>query len=165
MPILDPHTLESFSKSPEQTRRLGMRLGALLLPGDTVCLQGNLGAGKTTFVQGMAQGWGSADPATSPTFVLVNEYQRPDGMSLFHLDAYRIETAAEAEELDLETMLAEGVLVVEWPERIAGILPAERMWVELEYVSEEHRDLVFNSSGTRYEHLLAGFQQAAYGVG
>ena len=58
MPILDDHTLEFFSRSPEQTRRVGMRLGGLLQPGDVVCLQGSLGAGKTTLVQGLAQGWG-----------------------------------------------------------------------------------------------------------
>ncbi len=59
MPILDAHTFEFFSKSPEQTRRLGMRLGALLQPGDLICLQGDLGAGKTTLVQGVARGWGA----------------------------------------------------------------------------------------------------------
>ncbi len=165
MPILDPNTLESFSRSPEQTRRLGMRLGALLLAGDVICLQGNLGAGKTTFTQGMAQGWGSLDSVTSPTFVLVNEYRRPDGRRLFHLDAYRLESAGEAEELDPDIMLVEGPLVIEWPERVEAILPNERLWVNLAYVSEEHRDLVFSAHGARFETLLATFRQAAYGVG
>jgi len=164
MPILDSNTLESFSRSPEQTRRLGMRLGALLLSGDVICLQGNLGSGKTTLVQGMAQGWGSLDSVTSPTFVLVNEYRRPDGKRMFHLDAYRLESASEAEELDPETMLTEGSLVIEWPERVEGILPDERLWVSLAYVGEEHRDLVFSAKGARFETLLATFRQAAYGV-
>ena len=93
MPILDAHTVEVFSHSPEQTRRVGMRLGALLQPGDLVCLQGELGAGKTTLVQGVAQGWGSLDPVSSPTFVLVNLYRRPEGSELFHLDAYRLDSA------------------------------------------------------------------------
>jgi tRNA threonylcarbamoyladenosine biosynthesis protein TsaE len=165
MPILDANSLESFSRSPEQTRRLGMRLGALLLPGDVICLQGNLGAGKTTFTQGMAQGWGSLDSVTSPTFVLVNEYRRPDGKRMFHLDAYRLESASEAEELDPDAMLAEGPLVIEWPERVETILPDERLWVNLDYVSEEHRDLVFSAHGARFQTLLATFRQAAYGVG
>jgi tRNA A37 threonylcarbamoyladenosine biosynthesis protein TsaE len=84
---------------------------------------------------------------------------------MFHLDAYRIESALEAEDLDLDAMLAEGPLVIEWPERVAGILPDERLWVSLEYVSEEHRDLVFSARGARFETLLATFRQAAYGVG
>ena len=83
---------------------------------------------------------------------------------MFHLDAYRLESASEAEELDLDAMLAEGPLVVEWPERVETILPGERLWVNLGYVSEEHRDLVFSARGTRFEKLLATFRQAAYGV-
>ena len=69
--------MEIISRSAEQTRRVGMRLGTLLKPGDVVHLIGELGSGKTTFVQGVSAGWGSLDPATSPTFVLVNVYRRP----------------------------------------------------------------------------------------
>ena len=76
MPILDAHTLEFFSRSPEQTRRVGMRLGEHLEAGDFICLQGELGAGKTTLAQGLAQGWGTMDSVSSPTFILVNVYQR-----------------------------------------------------------------------------------------
>ena len=86
MPILDENSLDFISRSPEQSRRMGMRLGAMLNIGDIVCLQGDLGAGKTTFVQGLAQGWGSLDPVTSPTFIIVNMYRRPDESQLFHLD-------------------------------------------------------------------------------
>ena len=103
MPILDAHAFEFFSRSPEQTRRVGMRLGALLRPGDLVCLQGDLGAGKTTLVQGMAGGWGALDAASSPTFVLVNAYRRADDSAFHHFDAYRVESLGEAEELDLMT--------------------------------------------------------------
>ncbi len=82
MPILDQNSLEYFSRSAEQTRRLGMRLGTLLKTGQGVYLSGELGSGKTTLVQGIAQGWGSIDHVTSPTFVLINEYHRPDGETL-----------------------------------------------------------------------------------
>jgi len=164
MPILDANSLEFFSRSPEQTRRLGMRLGKLLQPGDLVCLQGELGAGKTTLVQGLAQGWGAVDPVSSPTFVLVNVYRRPDAAQLFHLDAYRLESAAEAEELDPDALLEQGPLVVEWAERIAATLPAERLWAELEYVAEEQREMRFAAQGERYEHLLEGLRQGVYGV-
>lgn len=164
MPILDSNTLEFFSRSPEQTRRVGMRLGGLLQAGDVICLQGELGAGKTTLVQGLAQGWGSLDSVSSPTFVLVNVYRRPDTAQLFHLDAYRLESAPEAEELDIDNLLAQGPLVVEWPERIEPVLPGERLWVKLEYVAEEHREMRFTTRGEHYERMLAALRQAVYGV-
>ena len=129
MPVLDRQSLEFISRRAEQTRRVGMRLGALLQPGDLICLVGDLGAGKTTLVQGISSGWGSLDAANSPTFVLVNVYRRPDGDRLFHLDAYRLSGAAEAEDLDLDALLESGPLVIEWADRIRGRLPKERLWV------------------------------------
>ena len=163
MPILDAHTFEFFSRSPDQTRRLGMRLGSLLEPGDLICLQGDLGAGKTTLVQGIAQGWGSMDTASSPTFVLVNNYRRSDLQQLFHFDAYRVETPREAEELDVDNFLFQGPLVVEWPERVETILPEERLWVWLEFESEEHRSMRFTAHGKRHESILDHFRLIVYG--
>lgn len=163
MPILDSRTFEFISRSPEQTRRLGARLGTLLLPGDLVCLSGDLGSGKTTMVQGLAQGWGTLDQVSSPTFVLVNEYRRPDQQSLFHLDAYRLKNALEAEDLDLDRMLESGALVLEWAERIAPILPPERIWVDLRWLADEQRGMVISVRGARYEALLADFRQKVFG--
>ncbi len=164
MPILDEHTFEFFSHSPEQTRRLGMRLGMLLQTGDLICLQGDLGAGKTTLVQGVAQGWGTFDAVSSPTFVLVNVYRRSDGAQLSHFDAYRVETLMEAEELDLNSLLNLGPLFVEWPERVEKVLPPERLWAWLEYESEEHRAMRFAALGRRYECLLEDLRQTVYGA-
>lgn len=163
MPVLDPHSLDFFSRSPEQTRRLGARLGAVLRPGDVICLQGDLGAGKTTFVQGVAKGWGSQDAVSSPTFLLVNEYRRADGSLLFHMDAYRLDSAPEAEELDLDSMLADGALLIEWPERIDGLVPPEHLWVKLEHVDEEERELKFKAAGARYDELLEVIRRAVGG--
>ena len=165
MPILDAHTFEFFSKSPEQTRRLGMRLGALLQPGDLICLEGELGAGKTTLVQGVARGWGAQDEVSSPTFVLVNTYRRQDGAQLSHFDAYRVESPGEAEELDLDALLSVGPLFVEWPERVEPLLPVERLWVVLEYESEEHHFMRFSAYGPRYESLLVALRHKTYGAG
>jgi len=151
---LNVPSLEFSSKSPEQTRAMGMRLGGALQPGDVICLQGDLGAGKTTFVQGIAQGWGSLDSVSSPTFILVNVYRRTDGAQLFHLDTYRLESIPEAEQLDLESMLAQGALIVEWPERMGNLIPEERLWIHFDHAAEEQRQLHFNSRGTRYEELL-----------
>ena len=154
MPILDSHTVDFFSRSPEQTRRIGMRVGGALQTGDVLCLQGDLGAGKTTFVQGLAQGWGSVDSVSSPTFILVNVYRRADQSQLFHMDAYRLDSTPEAAELDLDSMLAEGALVIEWPERMAGLIPTERLWVKFEHVDDEEREMKFKASGKRYDELL-----------
>lgn len=164
MPILDAHTLEFFSRSPDQTRRVGIRLGGWLRTGDVICLQGNLGAGKTTFVQGLAQGWGSMDPVSSPTFILVNIYRRADKRQLFHLDAYRIDSVPEAEELDLDSMLSQGPLIIEWPERIGSLVADERLWVTFEYMAEEHRQMVLRSNGKRYDTLLNHMRRDLFGA-
>ena len=163
MPILDAHTLEFFSRSPEQTRRVGMRLGEYLESGDFICLQGELGAGKTTLAQGLAQGWGTMDSVSSPTFILVNVYQRVNGGKLFHLDAYRLESLKEAEELDIDEMILEGPVVVEWPERFKTLIPLERMWINLDHIDEEQRKMRFEARGNRYDQLLSDLRQAAFG--
>ena len=165
MPVLPANAFDFLSHSPEQTRRLGMRLGALLQSGDVVCLQGELGAGKTTFVQGLAAGWGSLDAVSSPTFILVNVYRRADGNQLFHFDTYRIESALEAEELDLDAMLSAGPLVIEWPERMLVVLPAERLWIKLEHVDDDRRQLTFLPAGKHYETLAHAFRQSSFGAG
>ena len=155
--------MDFFSRSPEQTRRIGMRLGSALQAGDLICLQGDLGAGKTTFVQGIAQGWGSLDSVSSPTFILVNMYRRADQSHLFHMDAYRLDSTPEAEELDLDSMLAESALIIEWPERMAGLIPAERLWINLEHVDDEEREMKFNARGKRYDELLEVIRHAMVG--
>ncbi len=155
--------MDFFSRSPEQTRRIGTRLGGALQAGDVICLQGDLGAGKTTFVQGVAQGWGSQDSVSSPTFILVNVYRRDDQSQLFHMDAYRLNSTPEAEELDLDFMLADGALLIEWPERMDGIIPDERLWINLEYIDDEEREMKFKARGKRYDELLEVIRHAIVG--
>lgn len=163
MPILDANALEFFSRSPEQTRRVGMRLGALLKSSDVLCLSGDLGSGKTTLVQGITRGWGSLDQVSSPTFVLVNLYRRPNGEQIHHLDAYRMNSALEAEDLDLELMQESGPLLVEWPERIQTVLPGEHLWVSLRWMADEHRAALFTAHGARYQALLSELRRQLYG--
>ncbi len=155
--------MDFFSRSPEQTRRVGSRLGGALQAGDVICLQGELCAGKTTFVQGIAQGWGSLDSVSSPTFILVNMYRRADQSQLFHMDAYRLESTPEAEELDLDSMLAQGALLIEWPERMKGLIPTERLWVNLEHIDEEEREMKFKATGRRYDELLEVIRHGTFG--
>ncbi len=156
--------MEFISRSEEQTRRAGMRLGSLLQTGDVICLVGELGAGKTTLVQGIASGWGSLDQVTSPTFVLVNVYRRPEEDRLFHLDAYRLSGAPEAEDLDLENLTSTGPLVVEWADRITAALPAERLLVAMRWIDEKQRDLLIHAYGERYQKMLANFRKKVFGV-
>jgi tRNA threonylcarbamoyladenosine biosynthesis protein TsaE len=159
MPILEANAFEFFSRSPDQTRRVGMRLGAILQRGDVVCLDGELGSGKTTLVQGLAAGWGSTDPVSSPTFVLVNIYRRTDDEKFAHLDAYRINGPTEAIDLDLEELLSRGPLVVEWAPRIQDALPEDNLIVRLSWVQEEHRRMKFMANGSHYEELLENLQE------
>ncbi|MEA5077166.1 MAG: tRNA (adenosine(37)-N6)-threonylcarbamoyltransferase complex ATPase subunit type 1 TsaE [Anaerolineaceae bacterium] len=163
MPTYSANSFDFLSRAPEQTRRVGFRLGSMLKPGDVLALHGDLGAGKTTFVQGIAQGWGATDEVSSPTFVLVNVYRRPDGTLLHHMDAYRIQSALEAEDLDLDEMMRSGALLVEWAERIQSALPQEHLEVQLAYVNDEQRSLAFYPHGKRYEALAGELKHLAFG--
>ncbi len=153
-----------FSNRPEQTRRLGMQLGSLMQPGDLVCLEGELGSGKTTLVQGVAAGWGSANAVTSPTFVLVNVYRRPNGAQLAHLDAYRLASAREAEALDIDLLLDQGSLVVEWAQKIEAALPPERLWLKLFWIDEERRRIEISPQGEHYQPMAAALQETVFGL-
>lgn len=154
MPILDANTFEFISRSADQTRRIGSRLGEILKRADVIGLTGDLGAGKTTLVQGIVRGWGSSDLVTSPTFVLVNHYRLPDGTVLSHLDAYRLKNALEAEDLDLDAMLSEGPLLVEWADQIMEALPGEHLLIHMEWLTEELRRMVITYQGDRYRRML-----------
>jgi len=163
MPILPAFSVDFVSRSPEQTRRLGMRMGTLLKPSDILCLEGDLGTGKTTFVQGLAKGWGSVDAVSSPTFVLVNQYRQLDGKLMHHLDAYRIVSVPEALDLDIDEMLTDGILVVEWADRILEALPEENLFINFSWVNDEQRNMVFIPHGDRYKKMLDDFKRLAFG--
>lgn len=164
MPILDEHSLEFISHSPEQTVRLGARLGERLASGDLVCLSGELGAGKTTFITGVGRGWGALEQVTSPTFVLVNEYRRADGLCLRHMDCYRLNSGAEALALGLDDLLdAAGAMLIEWPERILEVLPRERLHLRLNWVNDTKRGFHLEAFGARYDRLLDEFRHATFG--
>jgi len=165
VPILREGELDIVSHSAEQTQRLGSRFGALLLPGDVICLSGDMGAGKTMFSIGIGRGWGAITPITSPTFTLIHEHRRqPDGNRLFHVDCYRLHNAEEAEQIGLDDILdGRGPVIVEWPEHIEAVLPDERLWVELRILEPTRRNFIFNASGPRYEQLLEDFKKAVFG--
>lgn len=143
-----------ITSSPEQTWRTGQILGKLLGAGDTVCLYGDLGAGKTNFTYGIAQGLEVREQyITSPTYTFVNEYE--GRIPLYHMDLYRLEEPDELENIGFEEYLeSDGVTVIEWADRAEDELPAERLSVYLSAVDEKSREIGFLSEGERYEKLL-----------
>jgi len=131
------------TSSAEETDAAGERLGATLGPGDVVALSGELGAGKTVFVQGIVRALGVATGATSPTFVLVNEYR--GRLPVHHVDAYRTESLAELLDLGLpELMDGDGVTVIEWAERLEPLLPARAVRVRIWGVGDEPREITID---------------------
>jgi tRNA threonylcarbamoyladenosine biosynthesis protein TsaE len=163
--ILDEHALDVISHSAEQTRRLGARLGTMVQPGDVICLQGELGVGKTCFVQGVGQGMGIEGPISSPSFTLVNEYSPPgSNLRLYHIDLYRLADGirdALAIGLD-EYLYSNGVCVVEWAERADDLMPAVRLTVEMHYVDFYKRGLVFRPHGARAQALLEQYRRQVF---
>jgi tRNA threonylcarbamoyladenosine biosynthesis protein TsaE len=145
------------SRSPEETRRFGQCLGRQLRPGDLVTLSGDLGAGKTCLVQGIALGIGVDPrvPVTSPSYTLIGEY--PGRARLCHADFYRLQSRARLESAGWEDLLdGEGVIVVEWPERCPEALPDDRLEIGMEIVSEAERRISVRGRGPRGEVLSAG---------
>jgi tRNA threonylcarbamoyladenosine biosynthesis protein TsaE len=147
------------SGGPEETRALGERLGALLEAGDVVLLSGELGAGKTTFVQGLARGLGFGGSVSSKSFVIMGEYA--GRVTLYHADLYRLEDPEQVWELGLEELSRDGVLVVEWPERGGDVLPEEHLLVEFVVLDEDRRELAFEAKGERAGRILAGLGERA----
>jgi tRNA threonylcarbamoyladenosine biosynthesis protein TsaE len=126
------------ARTPEQTQAVGEALARSLGRGDVVALTGELGAGKTCFVQGLARGLGVTARPTSPTFVLVNEYR--GRLPVHHVDAYRAESLAELRDLGLEEYFdGDGVTVVEWSEKLEPLLPPRTIHVDIAGVGDEPR--------------------------
>ena len=146
-----------LTKSPEETRALAARLGALLSPGDTLCLIGDLGAGKTTFTQGLALGLGlpADEPVNSPTFTLVSEH--PGGrVPLYHFDVYRLPDPSGLYDLAFDDYLSgDGVVVIEWADKITDALPLERIDISLTPDTPDTRQIVMTALGVRAGEVLA----------
>ena len=124
---------------PNATLALGARLGAQLGRGDVVCLSGGLGAGKTTLARGAIAAWtGEVQEAPSPTYTLVQTYEGARGQ-LWHVDLYRLKRAEEGWELGLEDAFADAACLIEWPERLDGMLPRDRLDIALEIQGDGRR--------------------------
>lgn len=160
------------SAGPAQTQAWGQRLGERVGGGDVVALYGALGAGKTAFAQGIARGLGVKERVASPTFILVSEYETAQGLWLRHMDCYRLsETEAPAEALELGWQdwreQNDSVLIIEWADRIASLLPREHLAVRLDFGAEafpvalNQRRLVFTAYGPHYQRALLRLANSA----
>jgi len=132
--------MEIITKSPTETKTAGQKLSASLKPGDIVALSGGLGAGKTTFVQGVAAGLNANARITSPTFIIMRDYD-----DFHHVDLYRLEenVEQEVENLGLIDIIKEGksIVIIEWAEKIESLLPGNTIWVNIENTSESERKI------------------------
>jgi len=178
---LPEETLDIISHSSAQTQRLGMRLGELLHGGELLLLDGQLGAGKTTFTQGLAKGLGIFQVISSPTFTLLKEYEgyqqpsqipaaqqeqaeeRSSALALYHFDLYRLDEPEEIVDLGFEDYFYNsGVCVVEWADKAGALWPPERLYIRMKLMSETKRSLLFVATGTSYCELLRQFQKNTY---
>ena len=142
-----------ITHSTEETRAFGASLAQKTVPGTVLAFRGDLGAGKTSSIQGFLEALGAEKPYTSPTFVIMKEYRLPKpsdtGIArVYHIDAYRIENPLEMEKLGFEEWVAdpEGVVLVEWPEKIAPLLPPQTKTLSLTWLSDTDREITVEES-------------------
>lgn len=152
--------IEVSSHSDHETKVLGERIGRLLEVGDVVCLYGELGSGKTTLTKGLAKGLGvqSEDDVRSPSFVLIHRYQ--GRVSVYHVDLFRLDVPGSLDDVGVRDLLGgDGVVIVEWAERLGDLLPRERLDMTLQYGDEvDTRQITLHPQGARYTRLLEPWQ-------
>lgn len=146
--------MKKILKNLEDTREFGINFGKALKPGDIVCLNGDLGAGKTTLTKSIGLGLGVEDYITSPTFALINEYRGK--FPVYHFDTYRLEHIEEIDDLGFdEYIYGKGVSIIEWADRIEKALPQERITIDIEKgKGEEERILNISGFGKRYREII-----------
>ncbi len=143
------------TKSVSETIRIGRSIGSLLLPGDVVALVGELGAGKTQLIKGLAAGAGIRKPTyiSSPSFTLINEY--PGKTTFYHVDLFRLGEEKEAEELGLEDYFQrKGIMAIEWADKIPSLLPKELLVIRIAYTGRNTRSLEIIGNGKHYEEIV-----------
>ena len=139
-----------ITKNAEETREIARQLGERINAKTTILLKGDLGAGKTTFTKGFAQGLGIIKTVNSPTFTMMKVYH--GRLDLYHIDAYRLEGLNQ--DLGFEDQLEEdAVCVIEWPEYIEDVLPEERLEITIQTISETERELIAVGKGLYHESL------------
>ncbi|MFA9558499.1 tRNA (adenosine(37)-N6)-threonylcarbamoyltransferase complex ATPase subunit type 1 TsaE [Evansella sp. AB-rgal1] len=141
-----------ITDSPEETAQFSQKLASFLPPGSLVTLEGDLGAGKTSFTKGLAKGLGVTRTVNSPTFTIIKEYEGEGGLPFYHMDAYRLED--EFEDLGLEEYFeGNGVTVVEWPSMIQEQLPKQRLDIKISHAGGTVRKFEFTPHGDTYKSI------------
>lgn len=140
------------TKSQQETQNLGFLLGKLLTPGDFIALSGPLGAGKTAFSKGVAQGLDIRDDVLSPTFTIINEYKGK--YLLAHMDAYRLEGPEEMENTGFDDYLSDYIVLLEWPERVESIVPDDALWISIKITGKNHREIKLSSPDGYFDEIL-----------
>ena len=148
------------SDSKDETFKLGKKIGKIVDKDQLILLSGDLGAGKTLLVQGIARGLHIDERITSPTFNLIKEYK--GDCNLFHMDLYRLDSSEELYNIGfIDYIDRTGIVVIEWPEVALKLLPREYLYITLEVMNTNTRKLIFNAEGERANKLLKGLSQYA----
>ena len=148
---------EKITSSAIETKEFATNLGTLVSPGDVITLEGDLGAGKTTFTQGLAVGLGVKRNVTSPTFTIIKEYQ--GRIPLYHMDVYRLEDSEE----DIgfaEYFNGTGITIIEWAQYIDEFLPENRLDIYIEVIDQDRRKIICQSTDSHYETLISELKAA-----
>ena len=145
--------LTIITKSSEETKNLGEELSKFTKPGDLLAFYGELGAGKTCFIQGISRGLKVKDYVTSPSFTIINEYQGK--IPIYHFDLFRLDNAEEIIELGYnEYFYGEGLTVIEWAGKIEQLLPKEHLEIEIKFKDRYQRTISFIPQGDRFNKFL-----------
>lgn len=145
--------MNKVTDSWNETLRVGIEIGKLIEGGINIALTGELGSGKTVLTKGICEGLGIEDLVTSPTFIIINEYE--GRFPVYHVDLYRVDSREDLESIGLDHFLgADGVCVIEWAEKVKGGFPSPGLDVFIEYVSETERNLTVTARGEEAEWLL-----------
>lgn len=151
--------IEAETESPEETRRIGRSLASLVSRGDLICLTGDLGAGKTNLVQGLAEGLGITEHITSPTFAIIKEYET-GRLPLYHIDVYRLDGARDLEPLGYEDyFFGDGVTAIEWGDKVSELIPENALTIELKCSracagNENNRLITFTFKDIRWQGVV-----------
>jgi tRNA threonylcarbamoyladenosine biosynthesis protein TsaE len=160
IPNVETEHLTLTTHSPVETQELGVVLGRLLEGHELICLEGELGTGKTTLIQAIGRAQGVASPITSPTFTLVNEYQGQKG-KLYHVDLYRLDTLEEIIQAGIDSYLyGEGIRLFEWAEKVRHILPEEYLYLTLTHSGHDQRRIALKAKGGSCSLLLGHLREA-----
>jgi tRNA threonylcarbamoyladenosine biosynthesis protein TsaE len=140
------------TKNVKQTEKLGASLGNLLSEGDFLALTGDLGAGKTAFTRGIARVLGIKDSVTSPTFTIINEYHDP--VAFAHMDAYRLKSLEELQNIGFDDYLQGFIVVMEWADKVKEMLPTDVLWIDFTVLEDGRRRIRFTSDSPHYDEMI-----------